>query len=231
MSDEADARGAVPVAAAKLSVDEPPPVPPDRLSTLADGVFAIAMTLLVLGLSVPIVTADELTEALSEMWPEFLMYALSFLVLGVYWLIHHMIYDAIDRYDPTLAWLNIVYLMFAALIPFSTALIVEHGALTITALLYGLNMLALFFTAWAMWTYATTNRRLVASHIDDGTAHGGRTMGLVYFAVLAVSIALAFVSPTASMVVYAAIVMAFIGFTVVGRWEAVTVWPKWRKGS
>ncbi len=201
-----------------------PPIPPDRLNTLADGVFAIAMTLLVLELGVPAVTAGELAAALGEMWPEFLMYALSFLVLGMYWLMHHMIYDSIVRYDPTLVWLNIIYLLFAALIPFSTALIVEHGALTATALAYGLNMLAVFFMGWAMWSYATANHRLVSRQLEEAVVRGGRTMGLLYLAVLAVPLVLAFVSPVASMVVYAAVVSAFIGFTIVGRWEAVTIW-------
>lgn len=203
---------------------EAAPVTPVRLTTLADGVFAIAMTLLVLELSVPLVASDELSAELGGMWPEFLMYGLSFLVLGVYWLIHHMIYDAIERYSPTLAWLNIGYLMFAALVPFSTALVVEHGAVTITALLYGLNMLMLFVLGWAMWTYATANHRLVSDDIDDTTVRGARVMGLVYFAVLTVPLGLAFVAPLASMVVYAAVVAAFIGFTIVGRWETVTVW-------
>lgn len=67
----------------KTLVGEPAPIPPDRLSTLADGVFAIAMTLLVLELAVPIVAGDELSNALGEMWPEILMYGLSFLVLGM----------------------------------------------------------------------------------------------------------------------------------------------------
>jgi len=73
----------------------PRPVGTQRLVALADGVFAIAMTLLVLELSVPVVSeeGEGLGERLSEMWPEFLMYALGFLVLGVYWLIHHMIFD------------------------------------------------------------------------------------------------------------------------------------------
>ena len=188
------------------------------------------MTLLVLELGVPVVTEESvaLGELLLEMWPEFLMYVLGFLVLGVYWLIHHMIFDAIERYDTTLAWLNIVFLMFSALIPFSTALVVEHGATTATALAYGLNMLALFVMGWAMWTYATTRGDLTGDRVDADLAQGARTMGLVYFIALLVPLLLAVVVPVASMLVFAAIVLAFIGFTVAGRWETVTVW---RRGS
>jgi len=203
-----------------------PPVSAQRLTALADGVFSIAMTLLVLELAVPVVTADELAEALAEMWPELTMYVLSFLVLGVYWLIHHMIYDGIVRYDPTLVWLNIAYLMFAALVPFSTALVVEYGAITPTAVAYGVNLLLLFVMGWAMWTYATTGHRLVREDADDELAHGARTMGIAYSVTLLIAVAMAFIGPVASMIVYAAIVAAFIGFTIAGRWEAVTIWRR-----
>ena len=210
----------------------PRPVGVQRLVALADGVFAIAMTLLVLELAVPVVTeeGDGLGEHLLEMWPEFLMYALGFLVLGVYWIIHHLIFDPIERYDTTLAWLNIVYLMFAALIPFATALVVQNGATTATALAYGLNLLALFVVGWAMWTYASTRGHLMGERVDDEIARGASTMGLVYFMALLVPLALAFFVPLASMVVYAAVVIAFIGFSVAGRSEAVTVWRRsWRR--
>ena len=199
-----------------------------RLAALADGVFAIAMTLLVLELAVPVVSeeGEGLGEQLLEMWPEFLMYALGFLVLGVYWVTHHMILDPIERYDTTLAWLNIVYLMFAALIPFATAFVVQNGATTATALAYGLNLLALFAMGWAMWTYASTRGRLMGEQADPELVRGASTMGLIYFVALLVPLLLAFVAPLVSMLVYAGIVIAFIGFTVAGRWEAVTVWRR-----
>lgn len=206
---------------------EPPPVPPDRLKTLADGVFAIAMTVLVLQLSVPAATeGTRLGKLLSELWPELLMYALSFLVLGVYWLIHHIIFNEIVRSDSTLVWLNIVFLMLAALIPFSTALIGEHGAETATALFYGGNLLALFLIGWATWTYASSGRSNLSSDVDEAVIRGGRAMGVVYATAFAVSLGLAFISPMASMIIYGIIVVVFIGFTMFGRDEAVVLWPR-----
>jgi uncharacterized membrane protein len=202
---------------------------PERLQTLADGVFAIVMTLLVFRLGVP--AADEisgnaeLVEALGRMWPEFLIYVLSFLVLGVFWLIHHMIFESIGKTDTTLVWLNIVFLMFAALIPFTTALVGEHGAEPITALVYGLNMLLIFDMGWATFSYVTRNRRLQAGQPNAELERGARRMGLVYTLCMVPALAISFVSPTVAFVVYGTIVVAFIGFTVVGWWEVVTVWP------
>lgn len=209
----------------------PAPVAPQRLAALADGVFAIAMTLLVLELAVPVASqeGERLGALLLEMWAEFLVYALGFLVLGVYWLIHHMIFDGIERYDTTLAWLNIVYLMFAALIPFVTALVVANGATTATALAFGLDLLALFAIGWAMWTYATSGGRLTGDRVDPELASGAGAMGMVYLVAIVIPLLLAFVLPVLSMVAYAAIVVAFIGFTVVGRWQAVTIWRRGRR--
>jgi uncharacterized membrane protein len=202
---------------------------PERLETLADGVFAIVMTLLVLELGVPVVadaTSGEITEALKEMWPEFLIYFLSFLVLGVFWMMHKMIFDAIEIGDTPLIWLNVLFMAVAALIPFSTALVAEYRNLTIVALVYGLNMLAAFAAAWAIWAYATQGRRLTSDDLDTVLIKGGNRMGIVYFAVLCTITALAFASPLAAYIAYAAFIALIIGSTMLGRWEAVMIWAK-----
>jgi uncharacterized membrane protein len=207
-------------------------VSPHRLQALADGVFAIAMTLLVFDLSIPAATEDGgLGGALRDMWPEFLGYLLSFLVLGVFWLIHHMVFDSIKRYDTTLVWLNIVYLMFAAFIPFSTGLFGEHGATPITAIIYGLNMLVVFDLGWAIWSYATDRYRLVDTAIDPALIWGGRVMGAVYSLVMVPPILIAFAFPIVSFSLYGVVVAAFITATMLGRWELVAIWPARRHAS
>jgi multisubunit Na+/H+ antiporter MnhC subunit len=104
--------------------------------------------------------------------------------------------------------------MFAALIPFVTALVVHNGATTVTASASGLNLLALSAMGRPMWAYATTRGRLVGDRVDAELARGASTMGSAY------------VAPLVSMVMHAAIVVAFTGFTARGRWEAVTVWRR-----
>jgi uncharacterized membrane protein len=204
---------------------ELPTIPPQRLEALADGVFAIIMTLLVFQLGVPIATeAEALESQLAEMWPSFLIYVLSFLVLGVFWLIHHIVFDTVERYDTTLIWLNIVFLMFAAVIPFSTGLFVEHGVTTVTAIIYGSNMAAPFMTAWAIFWYATSGHRLASSDLDPEVIRGGRQMGFVYMVCLLFSIAVSLISPLASYVLYGLFVAVIILFTVIGRAEVVMTW-------
>ncbi len=208
---------------------EPRVVPPKRLVQLADGVFAIVMTLLVFQLAVPVAAEAlgnaEIADQLLEMWPDFLMYGLSFLVLGVFWLIHHLLFDVIERSDTTLIWLNIAFLMFAALIPFSTALFGEHGAKTVTALVYGVNMLAVFGMAWAIFAYSTGAHRLVARDLDPNLVRGGNLMAATYQLVMLPPLAISFISPVASFCIYGLIALAWIAFTVLGRGEAVAVWP------
>jgi len=204
-------------------------VSPERLKALADGVFAIVMTLLVLELSVPAVKGlsinSELIHELAEMWPEFLIYGLSFMILGVFWVIHHSIFAGVRLYDTTLVWLNIVFLMFVSLIPFSTALAGKNGFITVTAVIYGVNMLFLFNLGWAIFTFTTGKRRLVEEDIDPNLVRGGKLMGLVYTLIMLPAIGIAFVSPKLSFIIYTLFVLAFIFFTILGKGEVAMVMP------
>ena len=204
-------------------------ISPERHQTLADGVFAIVMTLLVLELGVEGIaeTASNagVIHGLLEMWPRFLIYGLSFLILGIFWVIHHTLFDAIIRYNTTLTWLNILFLMFVALIPFSTALFGEYGAMQITALIYGANMLFIFCSGWAIWAYVTGKRRLVAKDLDPAVVRGGSLMGLAYAIIMISAMGISFLNPVISFFVYGFIVVAFIAFTALGRGEIVMSVP------
>jgi uncharacterized membrane protein len=212
-----------------------PTVPPERLKALADGVFAIVMTLLVLELGVPVIAETSahkgLAQGLLEMWPKFLIYGLSFLILGIFWLIHHIIFDAIKRYDTTLIWLNILFLMFVALIPFSTSLFGEHGADRVTALVYGVNMLLIFNMGWALWSYASAKHRLVDSDLGPDLVKGGKVMGLIYTLIMLPAIVISFFTPVISFFIYGLMVLVIILATVLGKTEMVTIWPVTRKSG
>jgi uncharacterized membrane protein len=186
------------------------------------------MTILVLELGVPgaerTLSDRQLGEVLLEMWPEFLIYGLSFLVLGMFWMMHHAIFDSVIHYDFTLQWLNIAFLLFAALVPFSTALFGEHGATRVTSLVYGLNMLSIMLSNWGMWTYAAAGHRLVRSDLDPALIRGPSLMGRAYTVALLVPLGLSFVSPLVSFILYGMIVVGFFLATVFGRWDVAMVW-------
>ena len=99
----------------------------NRIEALTDGVFAVAMTLLVLDIKVPeleqpLATA-ELPLKLLSLWPKFLSYTISFVILGAYWVGHHVQLSFIRRADRPLLWINVFFLLWVALVPFSTALL------------------------------------------------------------------------------------------------------------
>ena len=208
---------------------EAPVISPERLKALADGVFAIVMTLLVLQLGVPVAKGYskeiELLRELGKLWPEFLIYVLSFMILGVFWFMHHSLFSVVRMFDTTLVWLNILFLMFVSLIPFSTALAGKNGFVTVTAVVYGVNMLLIFNLGWAIWAFITGKRELVDKSIDAVMIRGGNRMGLFYAAVMWAATGLAFLIPGVSFVIYSLIVLAFIIFTLMGKGEVALILP------
>ena len=157
------------------------------------------MTLLVLQLGVPVARGltreTELLRELGKLWPEFLIYVLSFMILGVFWFMHHAVFSVVRRFDSTLVWLNILFLMFVSLVPFSTALAAKNGFVTVTAVVYGVNMLLIFNLGWASWAFITGKRRLVDESIDAPMIRGGNRMGLFYAVVMWASIGIGLSHP------------------------------------
>jgi uncharacterized membrane protein len=98
-----------------------------RVLAFSDGVFAIAMTLLVVGIVVPALqdssSVDELADALNDLAGNIVSFVISFLVIGRYWVAHHDFFSRLKAVDASLIWVNLVYLMFIAFLPFPTALL------------------------------------------------------------------------------------------------------------
>jgi uncharacterized membrane protein len=178
----------------------PPRPSTSRLEAFSDGVFAVAITLLVLGLSVS-ARPGHLAGALGHEWPHYATYVVSFLTIGIIWMNHHAQFDRIDHADRTLMVLNLVLLMFVTLIPFPTGLLAtylhagtdEHVA----AAVYASTLLAMSISFFSTYVWAA-HRRLFAPWV--GEQHVGYLVrrngaGLVVYAIaIAVSFASASVS-------------------------------------
>ncbi len=135
----------------------------DRLVNFSDAVVAIAITLLVLPLT-DLAGDKESYESVGEFFEKnsavFQAFLISFVVLANYWLIHHRIFEWIDSYDPALAWLNIGWLMFIVLIPFTTEVITNLGFAAGGGVLYAGNLAAIgLFLALIGW-HVQRNREL-----------------------------------------------------------------------
>jgi uncharacterized membrane protein len=109
----------------------------NRLEAFSDGVFAVAITLLVLNLQVPqIAVVSELVPKLGALWPKLLSYALSFVIVGIYWVAHHNTFHYIKRSDRNLLWLNILLMMRIVFIPFPTALLGQYPEQQVSVIIY-----------------------------------------------------------------------------------------------
>lgn len=127
----------------------------ERLAALSDGVFAIAMTILVLDLRVPVAAAvhDEhgLWRALVALAPRLLMYLMSFLTLGIFWVGQQSQLNHLARSNRDLTWLHIAFLFSVGLMPFSTALLAEFFRFRLALLLYWANLLLLGLVLYGSW--------------------------------------------------------------------------------
>jgi uncharacterized membrane protein len=179
-----------------------------RIEALADGVFAVAMTLLVFEIKVPgpaqEAGAGGLARHLASLWPNFVSYAISFFVLGIYWVGHHNQFHFIRRSNRPFLWLNIVFLFFVTLIPFSAALISMHFDEPIAIAFYGGNLIAVGLVLYAIWVYATSNGRLVDKNLPPEAVRRASRRILISPCVFAVAVAIGFFNTKASLILYAA---------------------------
>ena len=138
-----------------------------RLEAFSDGVFAIAITLLILDVRLPEVSYDHLWQALKEIIPNILAYVMSFLVIGMYWVGHHTSFRIVAKTDGVLLWLNILLLLCISFIPFPTSMLGKYPHGEIPLIIYGCNLLATNFIAFLMIKYLHHHPELGSEHFHD----------------------------------------------------------------
>jgi uncharacterized membrane protein len=130
----------------------------ERLAALSDGIFAVAMTLLVLDLHVPVSDAIQseqaLWDAVIKLLPSLLTYFMSFLTLGIFWLGQQTQLNHFTRSDRNLAWIHLTFLLAVSLMPFSTALLAAFITYRLALIVYWLNLLFLGVMLFRSWRYA-----------------------------------------------------------------------------
>jgi uncharacterized membrane protein len=173
----------------------------DRIVNFSEAVFAIAITILVLDIRVPDgLSPTEVPAQVLGLAPKYLSYVISFLVLAIYWQAHHRVFRPIRGYDGTLVWLNFLFLMAIAFLPFPTSLLGEYGREQVSVVIYAANAaLASLLLVSISW-YATSEHRLVApDSVDDEAERKQRVQGLAVPVVFVLSIGISFFSPRAAM--------------------------------
>ena len=179
-----------------------------RTKALADGVFSIAMTILVLELSIPffgsVRNEGDLWIILLQVAPRLLVYFMSFITLGIFWTGHSLQYTFITESDRHLNWISIFFLMFVVLIPFSTAFLTEYITFKLAIGVYWLNILILGIFTYIHWQYACKSGFIsheISEKVDNSLRNRIITAQIFY----AIAALLCFVSTYLSIAILIAI--------------------------
>jgi uncharacterized membrane protein len=170
-----------------------------RLEALNDGIYAVAMTLLVLELRIPDTLRQasdvEFLNAMIHLIPKVVAWLLSFFILAVFWMGHQRAFHYVHRVDGGLLWINLVALLFASLMPFSSALIGEHGGRFASQAFYAANMAALALaTVWQLH-HLSKHPELCDPPLPRAIVVGARFRGWSLVALAAVAVAIAWWDP------------------------------------
>jgi uncharacterized membrane protein len=184
-----------------------------RLETFADGVMAIAITLLILEVHVPL-GEGSLTTALALEWPSYAGYVVSFLTIGIIWVNHHQMFKLIGRVTHGFLMLNVIFLMTIAFLPFPTALVADYirvpDSRKAATVVYGLTMIAIAVMFNVVWRSASRNGRLLVPGVDKAGVERISRSYLGGPIAYTVTTLLAFVSPFLSLGLFAAIALYWL---------------------
>lgn len=190
-----------------------------RIVAFSDGVFAIAITLLVLNLSISSHLPDsELASALWDQHENLVAYAISFAVIGRFWIVHHRFFGEVEAFDGRLLGLNLFYLGWIVLIPFSSEVLGKYGGHTAALVLYSANLAGVVVIG--MWMAADA-RHAGLTVVDEVAEREGRLRSIYLATVFLISIPAAFVVPGVTPFLW-----LVLFFDPAGRLAARTAGPK-----
>lgn len=171
-----------------------------RLEAFSDGIFAIAITLLILEIKVPQVNPNEGTTSLASglfaLWPSYFAYIFSFIMIGIFWANHHYVFNLYERSNRIFKLINLFFLMFISFLPFPTAVLARYITDTqqrqTAIILYALTLFVTVLMWLFMWLYASHDHQLLNKNLDDQfIAHLTRQYtgtGVLYFLALVLSL-------------------------------------------
>ncbi len=193
----------------------------NRVEALVDGIFAFAMTLLVIGLSVPILTkeqaATELSARVMAMHSEFFMFFIAFFVLASFWLVHHRQFHFVRTVDPMLMRINLLILAFIVFMPFTTNISGDYSEVLVAVDLFHANMFIIGMLFLCQWYYLVHNPGITSGEITSIAATTGMLRGIVLPVVALLAIGVSFFSPSDSMWCYLLIPLVIMAVRMGGQ--------------
>jgi uncharacterized membrane protein len=176
-----------------------------RVLAFSDGLFAIAMTLLVVSIAVPTIedggSIRELSDGLNDLVPNFVSFFISFAVIGRYWAAHHLFFAQLDRMDRGLIGLNLVYLAFVAFNPFPTALLGEYFENPLSVVIYAVNVAVISGMEVVLFRHAY-HAGLLSMDLPPAVYRWGAAMSLAPVVLFLLSIPIAFISTTLAVAMW-----------------------------
>lgn len=189
-------------------------MPKTRLEAFSDGVFAVAITLLVFNIDVPPLGRGPLWNALRHEWPSFAAYAVSFLIIGIIWVNHHGVFQQIARVDRPMLFLNILLLMAVVFIPFPSrmlSLYLQAGPDShVAAAIYSATMVLMAVAMSLLWGYAVYHPDLLTEDVDPRVARSTLPRFGAGTLVYLVTIGVAFISAAWCLAVHALIALYYV---------------------
>lgn len=179
----------------------------ERLTFFTNGVFAIAITLLIIEIKIPVIPEfndHSLWENLSETLLKFLGFTISFIIIGHFWSVHHRIFGYIKKHTSMLYWLNLAFLFTIVTIPFTSGLVgeySEHTNMLLPYIIYAMNMCLTGLMNCLLWYYVSNPQRDLLTHrIADSRIKLGIYRSLVIPLVFLISMVVSFFFPVLSRI-------------------------------
>ncbi|CAN5630458.1 hypothetical protein BH11BAC1_BH11BAC1_20450 [soil metagenome] len=184
-----------------------------RLEALGDGIFSIAMTIMVLELKFPEVEMDSWHNfilAVASVKYNFLCYIISFIVLGIMWFGHRVMFEYIGRSNRYFIFLGVLFYMFICLVPFSTRLLAEHPLKWFAILIYAVNLSVCNLTLYLQWSYGLKHKSLMEREISQEVKEIATFLFLISPVVYAVAVVFSFFIPIVSIFIFAITPLIYI---------------------
>ncbi|MEK7571443.1 MAG: TMEM175 family protein [Patescibacteria group bacterium] len=190
----------------------------NRVVSFSDAVFAFAATLLVLKIDLPEISGGDLNTQLAQglitLWPAYLANVISFLVIGYYWLNHHAIFGFVQRFNQTIVWINLIFLISISFLPFPVDLYGDYSTVPIIVVFYSASLAFVGYFLAFIWWYAADKHRLINKNLGDRQIRYYLARILIAPIVFTFSIPLVWVHP---IIAQGAWVLVLIGTVLINR--------------
>lgn len=183
-----------------------------RLEAFSDGVFAIVVTLLILDIRFPEVDYSQFAATLTSVLPRILAYVMSFIIIGLYWVIHHNSMHVMKKTDRGFLWLNILFLLCVSFIPFPTSLVGRYPFEAGPIMIYGATLIACNAVGYTMVVYVHYHRHLATAEFGDKYLRSHTPVYIIINGAYLGAILLARPLPLLSYIIYIAVVVVIIFF-------------------